>query len=169
MDEKTYFPEVAEDNPFPNEESQSVIVQESSPKGNYTPATTKPTSFPTRKIAVELIGQALNTRSKKILQEFELQQSGGFKIGDYQSGESGDIRITPNGLTARNKAGLNTFVIDGDTGDAVFAGSIQSGSIITGLVTVGDNRIIIDGESKQIIVNDGEYDRVLIGYQKDGF
>jgi hypothetical protein len=153
-DEKVYTPEIIEDNPFPNEESQSVIVQESSSKGNYTPATTKPTSFPTRKIAVELIGQALNTRSKKILQEFELQQSGGFKIGDYQSGESGDIRITPNGLTARNKAGLNTFVIDGDTGDAVFAGSIQSGALVTGILDVGDNSIVIDGVAKRMVFYD---------------
>ena len=153
-DEKVYTPEVTQDNPFPGEVSSPIVVQSESSGGTYKPTTTKATDFPTRKIAVELIGSALNTRSKKILQEFALEQSGGLKIGDYKSGETGELSLTPNGLVAKNKAGLTTFAIDGTTGDAIFKGKVQSGAVVTGLLDVGDNSIVIDGESRRMVFYD---------------
>lgn len=39
----------------------------------------------------------------------------------------------------------------------------------TGIITVGDSNITIDGNSKQILINDGSDDRVLIGYDSGGF
>jgi len=61
---------------------------------------------------------------------------------------SGDLRITPNGLTARDIAGITTFAIDGTTGGAVFKGTVQSGSLLTGGVVVEDEngQTVIDGE-----------------------
>jgi hypothetical protein len=146
MAKDLYEPEIVAETPFPQEEVQSV-TQTQGTSTVATPTTTKEKNFPTRKIATELMSTALNTKSKKILQEFELQQSGGLKIGDYKDGITGDLRLTPNGLTARDKAGLTTFAIDGITGDAVFKGTIQSGSLLTGGITVEDENgtTIIDG------------------------
>lgn len=165
---KVYTPIVVDDSPFPQEEN-TIISSPQPTAGTYTPITTKDQSFPTKRIAVELLSSAINTKSKKILQEFQFIESGAIQIGKYTPGVSGDLRISPNGITARNSSGLTTFAIDGDTGDAVFAGKLQSGSVITGEVIVGDNSVIIDGVNRQILVNDGTTDRILIGYQLGGF
>lgn len=125
MSDKVYKPEVIQDTPFPGQEIQSA-TQSSGTQQVSTPTTTKSGMFPVKKVATELLSTALNTRSKKILQEFELQQSGGLKIGDYKEGTSGDLRITPNGITARDNAGITTFAIDGTTGDATFRGIVQA-------------------------------------------
>lgn len=142
-----YEPEIAQENPFPGETLIADTQGKSSTSGNLTPITSKEKTFPKKRTAVELLSTALNTRSRKILEEFELQQSGGLKIGDFKEGLSGDVRITPNGITARNIAGLTTFAIDGDTGDAVFKGEVRSGSILTGGVIIEDEngQTIIDG------------------------
>ena len=95
--------------------------------------------------------------------------SGALQIGKYESGVSGDLRISPNGIVARNSSGMTTFALDGDTGSAVFMGEIQAGAIITGLVSVGNNNVVIDGENQRMIVNDGQTDRILIGFQSGGF
>ncbi len=42
-----------------------------------------------KRLAQELLSRALNTRSKRILQEFKLEDSGGFKIGDFKKGVTG--------------------------------------------------------------------------------
>ena len=170
--EEVYTNEVIVDNPFPGEPEPAILPGQPNPAGTFTATTTKEKTFPKKRTAVELLSTALNTRSKKILQEFELAQSGGLKIGDFKEGISGDLRLTPNGLTARDIAGLTTFAIDGSDGSAVFKGSIQSGSLITGQVVVGNNRVIIDVDDSgepTILVNDGTNDRILIGFQSGGF
>lgn len=136
MVDKNYEPEVVQDNPFPGEVIQPIT---SSPQatgvGNYSPTTTQEKIFPRKRIAVELLSTTLNTRSRKILEEFELQQSGGLKIGDFKEGISGDVRITPNGLTGRNNSGLTTFGLDTD-GNLILVGEMRSGSVITGDITL---------------------------------
>lgn len=169
-DEKVYYPETINENPFPNSEDEITIEStQSSANDTYSPVKIQNNSLPTKRIAQELLSSALNTRSRNILQEFTLTDSGGFQIGKFELGQNGDIRITQNGIVARSSDGNISFSLDGTDGSAVFRGKIQSGSLVTGQVIVGTNNIIIDGESRQIIVNDGEFDRVLIGYQKDGF
>jgi len=164
MAEKVYTNEIIVESPFPGEPEPVALPSQPNPAGTFSPTTTKAKSFPTRKIAVELIGQALNTRSKKILQEFALQDSGGFKIGNFKEGVSGDVKITPNGIVARDIAGLITIAMYGADGSGVFKGSIQAGSIITGIVDVGDNSIVIDGESKRMVFyDDGGVPQILIG------
>lgn len=165
---KTYEPEVIEDAPFPNENISEVSLG-GGESGVYTPKTTKEKTFPTKRVAVELLSTALNTRSKKILQSFEFTQSGAIQIGKYEDGITGDIRISPNGIVGRDSSGNTTFSLDATTGDAVFSGTIQGASLLTGSLVVGDNGVIIDGDTRTIIVNDGTYDRVLIGYDAGGF
>lgn len=162
-DDKVYTPEVIQENPFPGEVAP-VTTTPNSPSGVYTPKTESEKRFPIKKVATELISTALNTKSKKILQAFEFTPSGSIQIGEFIDGVSGDIRITPNGITARDLAGLITFVLDGTSGDATFRGTIQTGALIAGLVAVGDNSIVIDGEGDRITMTDDDgYVRILIG------
>lgn len=165
------YPETIEDNEISLTGSQEMDLSVDS-GGTNELETTKivDQSLPTKKIAVELISSALNTRSKKILGEFEFTESGALQIGKYDPGVSGDIKISPTGIVARNSSGVNTITIDGETGDAVFAGTIQSGTLIAGDVVVGDNNIRLDGENRRIIVYDEAGDaRILIGYDQGGF
>lgn len=153
MDEKVYTPEVIEESPFPGDVGSIIQPNQSNSADNYTPTVTKDNKFNKKTSAVELLSTALNTRSKKILQEFQLEQSGGIKVGDFQEGLSGDIRITPNGLTARNIAGITTIAIDGDTGDAIFAGQIRAGSTIVADTIV--NEEASNGNGRTVYYNDG--------------
>lgn len=172
MDEKIYYNDVSEDTPFPVDPSEALVISNQSESGGtYSNTTTKGGTFPVKRQAVELISEVLNTRSRKVLQSFDLQQSGGFQIGNFEDGTSGDIRITPNGIVGRDTDGIVAFSLDTD-GNVVVKGEIRSGSFITGQVIVGNNRVIIDVDSNgqpTIIVNDGTNDRVLIGYQAGGF
>lgn len=167
MDDKIYTPEVIEDIPFPSDDAE-IQIQESIQSGQtVTPAKTKDQNFPRRIIARETISSSLNTKSRKILATFEFTEMGALQIGKYQNGISGDIRISPSGILARNLAGELTFALDGESGDAVFKGTITTGAVISGEVVVGNNRLILtvteDGQP-QIILNDGQNDRILIGY-----
>ena len=169
--DKNYEPEVIQESPFPNEIIQPISPTQGS-GDNFTPITTKEKIIPRKRSAVELLSTTLNTKSRKILQEFELVQSGGIKVGDFEEGISGDIRLTPNGITARDSAGITTFSLLGSDGSAVFKGEIRSGSLITGEVIVGNNNLIFtvdENGQPQILLNDGSNDRVLLGYQQDGF
>lgn len=162
-DNKVYYPEVIQDTPFPNDE---VAIDNPGAEGGDTisPAVTKDQAFPVKRIAQETVSQSLNTRSRRILAEFQFTEMGAIQIGKYQNGISGDLRISPNGLVARNQAGEITVAIDGTTGDATFKGTLQTGTLVSGEVIVGNNNVIIDGDSRRIIINDGVNDRILIGY-----
>lgn len=74
------------------------------------------------------LSSKLDTAAGTILGQFALQGSGALQIGTYTNGSSGDIRITPNGITARNSSGATTFSLDGTTGAAVFKGDITGAS-----------------------------------------
>jgi hypothetical protein len=41
--------------------------------------------------------------------------------------------------------------------------------VLSGSVQVGNGNVKIDGVNKRILINDGSYDRILIGYQSGGF
>ena len=169
-EDKVYKPVEIEDSTLPGELESNVSSSQSSSGGVYSAGKTEDSGFPVKRIAVELMSTALNTKSRKILAEFEFTESGAIQIGKYDNGVSGDLRITPGGITARDKAGITTFAIDGETGSAVFKGSIQSGSLITGEVVVGNNRVILDGDNARMLIYDDDgIPRILIGYQESGF
>lgn len=140
MANDVYTPEVIVENPFPGE---PVLIDSSSKvssDGNYSPTVTRPKPFKRKVLANELLSTALNTRSRKILGEFSFAASGALQLGDFREGISGDLRLTPNGITARDLAGLTTFALDGTDGSAVFKGHVQAGSFVSGSdngVTVG--------------------------------
>lgn len=163
-DEKVYVPTVIQENPFP-EETDVISFGVSQPSANetYAPQVTKSQTIPARRVAVDLIGRAINTKSKKILQEFQFTEHGAIQVGKYTNGVTGDIRISPSGIVGRNQSGTTTFALDGDTGDAVFAGTVQAGTVISGAVAVGNGDILIDGATKRMIFYNDGIPSIVIG------
>lgn len=53
----------------------------------------------------------------------------------------------------------------------VYAKDIMGGSLkgVTELLFGGDSSVKIDNANRRLVINDGDNDRVLIGYDKDGF
>src|SRR5258705_8961061 len=126
--DKIYTPEVIADLPFPNQQAQQNVTESGIVTGSapLKPASIPNQPFPQQMVAQELLSTALNTRTKKIIQEFNFAPSGAIEIGDFKQGESGDVRISPDGVVARNLDGDTTFALDGETGDAFFKGIIQA-------------------------------------------
>lgn len=148
MAEKVYYPETIDSNPLPGQtEAIDINAKDPGSSGQYEQTEIRGQNFPDPRIAHETIGASLNTKSRKILGKYGFTESGSIQIGKVLSGVNGDIRISPDGIIARNSSGVNTFVLDGDSGDATFAGTIQSGALITGKVIVGNNTWVIDGDS----------------------
>ncbi len=179
---KVYHSEVIQDAPFPTEGVADFGSSQDSNKDTYHPTEIPDTSFPEMKTATELLSASLNTKSRKILGEFKFTRYGAIQVGAYVSGVSGDIKISPSGIVARNLSGVTTFTLDGDTGDASFlgtinastiiasefqAGTLSSDNILTGQIDVGvatDGAYVrIDGANNRIIVHDGSYPRIVIG------
>lgn len=153
-DDVILSPEVIQENPYPGQDL--IITPTTSDPGSKTTeeygASKLPANpFPTPRVATELLSRKLNTRTGQILGTFKLTPSGALQIGNYQEGEHGDVRILPTGISARNVLGDNTFLLDGDTGDAYFAGTIQTGTLIAGIVAVGDGNIQINGVDKNMV------------------
>lgn len=162
-----FYAETIEDTNFPTTattETESSTVSNQTGNETYTAQKISDTAFTKQIIARETLSSTLNTKSKRILAEFEFGLSGAIQIGEYANGVSGDIKISPNGIVARNMSGDTTFALDGNTGDAVFKGTITTGTLVSGEVIVGNNNVIIDGANQRIIINDGYTDRILIGY-----
>ena len=165
-DVKTLYPEVIEEQPFP-QEGEAEVSPSQKTTTTLTPTTIKDKGFPTKRIAVELIGSALNTKSRKILAEFALTETGALQIGKYVNGVSGDIRITPTGIVMRDSAGITTVAQYAEDGSAVFKGTIQAGSIISsGTLIAGDDTVIIDsveGHGRMLFYDDDKV-AILLGW-----
>jgi hypothetical protein len=157
-EDKVYEPELIQDNPFPGQVDQ-VSYDETNPTSGGVSEPTKVQSqmAPIKQVATELLSNVLNTKSKKILKEVQFTESGAIQIGKYVPGVSGDIRISSTGLVARNKDGNLTIVLDGDDGDATFAGQIQSGSLVTGSLVIDDGGSITlqDADDTTVIDSKG--------------
>jgi hypothetical protein len=157
MNDQTLYPETIPDNEISVGGSQEISLNINESSGNDLKTTTiEDQSLPTKKIAVELLSSALNTRSKKILQEFEFTESGALAIGKFLAGVNGDIKISPTGIVARDSSGLTSFALDGETGSATFRGTIQGTTVIAEDVVVGDNSIRLDGTNRRIIIYDDD-------------
>lgn len=169
--DKTYYPEVIASSPLPGAETpESVSTEQGSTKVNsYPDRLPANVQFPVKPVAVEVLSSNFNTKTKKILGNFSFGVLGAISIGEYVNGISGEVKISPNGIIAKNLNGDTTFALDAVSGDAAFKGTIQAGSFISGAVEVGGGNVQIDGANKRIIINDGVYDIILIGYQAGGF
>lgn len=131
QDLKIYTSEVIEDMPFPEQSGEANLNSSSGKSGDtYTAEKISDQPLPSKKVAHELLSQALNTRSRKVLAEFQFTEMGAIQIGKFQNGVSGDIRISPNGIVGRDSSGNTTFALDGETGDAIFKGKLMVGSLI---------------------------------------
>jgi hypothetical protein len=74
----------------------------------------------------DIINARFDTENADILAEFSFGASGALQIGSYVNGVSGDIRISPSGITARNSSGATTFTLNGTTGAATFGGELSA-------------------------------------------
>ena len=128
--ETVFYPAQIKDTPFPEQNGDVQFGQAQGSKDAYFPQTISDRPLPRPVTASEVIGQALNTQSKKILGDFRFTQSGALSIGNYVEGVTGDVRLTPLGITARNKEGQTTFLLDAITGDAIFKGKITKYKIL---------------------------------------
>lgn len=155
-DIQVYKPEVIAELPFPGQIAAAPMSSGGSSSSEVlSPEQVENKKFPTQVIAREVISSSLNSQSKRILGEFTFNESGAIAIGKYENGVTGDVRISPGGIVARNKSGITTFSLDAETGDATFLGTLAAGAIIA------NNRVFITENG--IIVNDGTNDRIIIG------
>lgn len=176
MADEVLYPQTIEPTPLPNstggfdQPTQTTGQQRSSTGEVITPNTVDPVKFPEKYIAPAVISDSINTQTKQILGQFTFGQSGALAIGTYENGVSGDVRITPTGIVARDVNGDETFTLDGATGDAAFKGTVQAGSLISGAVNVGAAQVVIDGANTRIVVYDESANPIiLIGKQVGGF
>lgn len=139
---KVYYPDTIEDQPLTSVAVEvAVSTGSSSAKKASETVTIEPSStFPPKPIPIPVVAQnlvsdSLNTQSRQILSSFTFGKVGALQVGSYVDGVSGDIRISPNGIVARNSAGVTTVSIDGTTGNATFLGTIASGSVISASVS----------------------------------
>jgi len=148
--DKVYTPEVIQDQPFPfpvpgMPNPFQMTQQINNQQGLYAPAQIQTQPFPSNTTADQLISNQLNSRTKKIMGSFQFTPSGAIKIGDFRKGQAGEIDLSPVGILAKNIQGNTTFFLDGDTGDATFAGELGAGSLVTGKILVGkDGSTVID-------------------------
>ena len=164
MNDDVYYPQQINDNPF-SEDGEVTYANNngSNPNGKevVTPLKDVDKKFPPKNISHETISESLNTRTKKIKAEYSFAKHGALSIGEYVDGVSGEVKISPNGITAKNINGEETFAIDGTSGDATFKGVLQAGSLIA-----GDGEIIIgtyEGRG-QILFMEEDKAAVLLGW-----
>jgi len=151
-----YTQEVIADTAFPTEELADA--------NTYSAETISDQSFPETVVANDLVNSSLNTQTRKILGSYSFTPTGALQVGKYVLNSSGDVRISPDGIVARNKTGVNTFTLDGDTGDATFKGNVIAGSLISGNITLGG----FNNEDGLILVNDASGNNIL-RMDKDGY
>lgn len=152
---KVYAPATLTDEPFPTnpaDDPTTVIGSAPATIGQTTPAnnTTIPSQpMPIPQVAQQLISTKLNTITQKIIGQFQFTPSGSIKIGDYTQGGMGEIDISPNGIAAINEDGVDTFTLDGDTGEATFRGTVEAADFVIadamGLVSL--NNFSTEGEA----------------------
>lgn len=146
--DKTYYPEEIQDVPLPGMDAVTLPIETSSLhatdySGNAKPYQLNDASLPGKMIAKETIGKAFNTKSRKILDGFEFTESGALQIGKFIIDENGDIRISPAGIIARNRDGETSFLLDGETGDALFKGDVRASTFTNDFFTVDDRGNVI--------------------------
>lgn len=98
------------------------------------------------------IDARLDTSAKQILDAFTFGASGAIQIGTYEAGVSGDVKISPNGIVARNKSNQTTVSIDGSTGDANFRGTITASTITGSTLQTGTSGANVDITSSRLRV-----------------
>jgi hypothetical protein len=137
-DTKVINPTVIPDQPLPGSEVINNTVSQTSSESVISGEKIPDNSLPKTVIARETISQSINTLTQKILGVYQFIEQGAIQIGKYIHGISGEVKISPDGITAKNKDGNTTVSISGDTGDATFSGEVKAGEL-----TVVDNEGLV--------------------------
>lgn len=162
MADKVYYPETIESQTLPGTEvEESASTETSNSKVDSNPARSPVNvRFPIKSVAVETMSSSFNTKTKKILGNFTFGVIGAISIGEYVNGVSGEVKISPNGIMAKNVNGDTTFALDATTGDATFKGILTSGTLISG----GGNVVIEEGGTGgRIVLYNDEVPSIVIG------
>lgn len=151
------------DTSTPNQNTSSAAssTPTTSSSNGVSQQTIQDAAVPSPPIAIDVIGTSLDTQQRKILGAFTFGQVGALKVGTYSFGVSGEVDISPNGITATNVNGITTFSIDGTTGDATFLGTLQAGTLIA-----GDSNVVIGIGSMgggRILLTNGGIPSIVIG------
>jgi len=155
-------PEVIEEVAFPElEQTTTVNTGGSGTAETLVPNAEEGKSFPPASIARTVIADSFDTQSRRILSDYTFGEYGSISVGKYENGVSGDVKISPSGIVARNKNGENTFTLDATTGDATFKGTLASGSLITGNYFA----VLEIGSRRGIFINDGTHDVIFMGIE----
>lgn len=112
-----------------------------------TPDTIPNVRVPQLNIAASVVSDSIDTQARAIKGTYTFDQMGAIQIGDYVSGVSGQILISPAGLVATNSSGVNTVTIDGTTGNATFIGTITASNFIGGTIAIGSGNTIFKVDS----------------------
>ena len=157
-DDKVYTQEVITENPLPTGEIIETTSESSggSESTGFTQTVITNKNVPTKKVAVELLSSVLNTRTKKIMGEFEFTKSGAIKVGDYKEGLYGEVLISPTGILGRDVYGNTTFALSADTGAAVFKGEVRADDFV-----ISDNNGIVSlSNFRNGTVTSGVYQKI---------
>ena len=90
---------------------------------------------------------AISTATSTILGSFTFGASGALQIGTYVNGVSGDLKISPTGILARDSTGATTFSINGTTGVAVVSGLVVGTNVGLGTAQTASQVTTIIGNT----------------------
>lgn len=160
------FPEEIQDQPTPLLTGVSEVQTSGSnsyvtPSQGETPVRITDEPFQTHVIASAVIGTSLDTQTRAIKGAYVFEQMGSLAIGEFASGISGQILISPDGIVATDLHGATTFTLDGITGSATFKGTLQAGTVVA-----GDGSVIIEtalSGNGRIVLYNGGIPSIVIG------
>lgn len=90
---------------------------------------------------------------------------------NYMTASQFNAKIQDNSITNSKIRNLTADKIDAGTIDAsvITVTNLNADEIASGKIESSDGKTYFDLDNNRIIVNDGTNDRVLIGYQLNGF
>lgn len=132
MQGKVYYPDTIEQQPFGSNAAY---------QGNSKVNVIADASFPVPVIASDILSSTLNTQSRMILGNYTFGEMGAIAIGKYINGTSGDVRISPTGILARNSSGLTTFSLNAVTGNVTVSGYLLVGGAEADITTISGAKI----------------------------
>jgi len=153
MADKNLKPETIPEVLFPGQGAVNV----SSGGGADNPESMPAQPFPSAVVANHLISLTLNSMSRKILGNFSFGRMGAITIGKYVNGVSGEVSISPNGITGKNSSGVVTFGIDATTGDASFLGTIEATAGYIGGFTINSTYLVAGSGSNTAGISPSDY------------
>jgi len=101
-------------------------------------------------LITDVINARLDTAAKTILGDFTFGASGALQIGIYEAGVSGDVKISPAGILARDKDNATTIAIDGTTGNVTMSGTITAIAGYIGGWAISTTAIYYDGATDAV-------------------